>query len=311
MFLKSGYTAPTQEYFDSSEKVRFYTGLPSYDVLLIVFEHVAPHVPRRANVLDSFQEFVMVLIELRLNVPFQDLAYRFNISLSSVSRIFNSWITVMDARLSCFINWPDRKDHWKTMPMCLQYTFDRKVTVIIDCFEVFIEKPTNLLARVQTFSSCKHHNTIKVLIGITPQGAICFVSEAWGGRTSDKFLTENCRFLNNLCPGDTVMADHGFTITESVGLQQGKLIIPAFTMAKEQVDPLDVEPSRGIASVRIHVERVVGLLRRKYTILEGPLPTHFLSCNPTGPPESQVPIIFSYFKGLFCPCQLLSTYCAI
>ena len=75
MFLKSGYTAPTHEYFDSSEKVRFYTGLPSYDVLLIVFQHVAPHVPRRAKVLDSFQEFVMVLIKLRLNVPFQDFFF--------------------------------------------------------------------------------------------------------------------------------------------------------------------------------------------------------------------------------------------
>ena len=69
-FVKPGYKAPTQEYFDSSEKVRFYTGLPSYDVLLIVFEHLAPHVPRRAQILDSFEEFVMVLIKLRLNVPF-------------------------------------------------------------------------------------------------------------------------------------------------------------------------------------------------------------------------------------------------
>ena len=88
----------------------------------------------------------MVLIKLWLNVSFQDLACRFNISLSSVSRIFNSWMTVMDARLSCFINWPDRKDFWKTMPMCFQYAFGRKVTVIIDCLEVFIEKPTNFLS---------------------------------------------------------------------------------------------------------------------------------------------------------------------
>lgn len=42
MFAKTGYKAPTQEYFDSLEKLRFYTGLPSYDVLLIVFEHVTP-----------------------------------------------------------------------------------------------------------------------------------------------------------------------------------------------------------------------------------------------------------------------------
>lgn len=50
-----------------------------------------------------------------------------------------------------------------------------------------------------------------------------------GGRTSDKFLTENCGFLEKLLPGDMVMADCGFTISESVGLKQAKLEIPAFT----------------------------------------------------------------------------------
>lgn len=212
----------------------------------------------------------------------------------------------MDARLSFFIKWPDREHLWKTMPMCFQYTFGRNVTVIIDCFEVFIEKPTNLLARAQTFSSYKHLNTIKVLIGITPQGAICFVSEAWGGRTWDKFLTENCGFLNKLCPGNTVMADRGFTITESVGLQQGKLLIPAFTRGKEQLHPVDVEQSRRIASVRIHVERVIGLLRRKYTILEGTLPTHYLSCSPNGPPECQVPTIDRILRV----CSTLVNFCS-
>ena len=53
-----------------------------------------------------------------------------------------------------------------------------KITVIIDCFEVFIDRPSDLLARAQTFSSYKHHNTIKVLIGISPQGTITFASEA-------------------------------------------------------------------------------------------------------------------------------------
>ena len=96
----------------------------------------------------------------------------------------------------------------------------KNITVIIDCFEVFIEKPTSLLARAQTFSSYKHHNNIKILIGITPQGTVSFLSETWGGRTSDKYLTENCGFLNKLLPEDIVMADRGVTITERVGLQQ-------------------------------------------------------------------------------------------
>ena len=72
-----------------------------------------------------------------------------------------------------------------------------KTTIIIDCFEVFIERPSNLLARSQTFSNYKHHNTVKVLIGITPQGSICFTSKA-SGRTSDKYLTEKCGLLNYL-----------------------------------------------------------------------------------------------------------------
>jgi hypothetical protein len=81
-----------------------------------------------------------------------------------------------------------------------------------------------------------------------------------------------------------VMADRGFTITESVALKHAKLVIPAFTKGKAQLDPIDVEHTRGIASVRIHVERVIGLLRWKYTILESTLPTDFLSHRENEPP---------------------------
>ena len=113
-------------------------------------------------------------------MPLQDLAYRFKVSHSTVSQIFSSWLVVIDIRLFPLISWPEREQLWRTMPQCFMYYFGKKVTVVIDCFEVFIEKPTNLLARTQTFSSYKHHNTIKLLIGITPQGTVSYVSEAWG-----------------------------------------------------------------------------------------------------------------------------------
>ena len=190
----------------------------------------------------------------------------------------------MDICLSCLISWPEREDLWRTMPQCFQYSFGKKVTVIIDCFEVFIDRPTNLMARAQTFSNYKHHNTAKILIGITPQGTISFVSEAWGGRTSDKFLTENCGILKNLLPGDLILADCGFTVHESVWYYGAELNIPAFTRGKDQLDPVDVETTSGIANVRIHVEHVIGTLRQKYTILQSTLPTDFLTSNINGPP---------------------------
>ena len=289
--------APKQRPFVESElrnddkKVNFYTGLPSFEILNTVFNQIERFVTRKSQLLTPFQEFVLTLMKLKLNMPLEDLAYRFNVSVPTVSRVFQAWMTVMDKRLSSFIKWPERENLWRTMPQCFQFSFGKKTTVIIDCFEVFIDRPSNLLARAQTFSSYKHHNTVKVLIGITPQGTISFVSKAWGGRTSDKFLTENCGIMEKLLPGDLVMADRGFTIHESLVFKQAELAIPAFTRGKDQLDLVDVEKTRGIANVRIHVERVIGLLRRKYTILSGTLPIDYLICNMNGSQEMATPMI--------------------
>ena len=93
------------------------------------------------------------------------------------------------------------------------------------------------------------------------------MSEAWSGCTSDKFLTENCGFLNNLTPGDLVLADRGFTVCEEVWCHQVELNILAFTKGKNQLDPLDVEETHKIANICIHVEHVIGILRQKDTVL--------------------------------------------
>ena len=280
------------EFANKEDKVRFYTGLPSFDILNTVFLHVSRHVSRDTLTLTKFQEFALTLMKLKLDMPLKDLAFCFGVSLSTVSRVFSSWMIALDVRLSPLVSWPDQEDLWRTMPQCFQDSFGKKVTVIIDCFEVFINRPSGLYARAQTFSSYKNHNPVKVLIGIKPQGSISFVSKAWGGRTSDKFLTENCSILKNILPGDLVLADRGFTKQESLMFHQAQLAIPAFTRVKDQLDPVDVERTRpGIANVRIHVERVIGLLRRKYSILSGILPIDFLICNLQGSKEEAVPMI--------------------
>ena len=154
-FTESATSKPfDKNYFrEDSGKVSFYTGLPTYEVLEATFNHVSPFVNRRTQSLTLFQEIVMVLMKLRLDVPHQDLAYRFGVSESTVSRTFAHWLLIMDVRLSSLIRWPERDELWKTMPNCFKFSFGNKRTVIIYCFEVFCVKPTNLLARAQTFSS--------------------------------------------------------------------------------------------------------------------------------------------------------------
>ena len=160
--------------------------------------------------------------------------------------------------------------------MCFRNHFGANIAVIVDCFEISINKPKNILARAQTFSSYKHHNTVKFLIGITPQGVISYISKGWGGCSSDKFLTENCDFLDNLLPGDIVMADRGFDIGGSVALYCVKVKIPSSTKGKRQLSSLDVEQSQCIAAVRILVERVIGVVQNKYSLLQETLPLDLL-----------------------------------
>ena len=54
------------------------------------------------------------------------------------------------------------------------------------------------------------------------------------------------------------------------------MLIPAFTRGKSHLSAKEVEVSRKIASVRIHIERVIGLLKNRYTISQGILPLRLL-----------------------------------
>ncbi len=96
-----------------------------------------------------------------------------------------------------------------------------KCVCILDCFEIFCERPRDLMARAQTYSNYKHHNTIKFLIGITPPSVISYVSKGWGGQVSDKHLTEQC-ILQHLLPGDQILADRSLMLQTQWGITAQK-----------------------------------------------------------------------------------------
>ena len=214
--LKLSNTHKREEFEGDDEKVNYFTGLPKFSVLLCLFSFIESYLPIKPT-LDSFQLMMLCLMRMRLNLPMQFLAYEFGVSLSSVSRYFTEVVNVMFERLKpAMIRWPDRDQLRKTMPMQFRAHFGTRVAVICYCFEIFIERPSNLLARASTWSTYKSNNTAKYLIGISPQGITTFISKGWGGRTSDKFVCENCGFLDNILPGDLILVDRGFDIAESV-----------------------------------------------------------------------------------------------
>ena len=102
------------------------------------------------------------------------------------------------------------------------------------------------------------------------------MSKGWGGRATDQHITENCGILRHLLPGDQILADHGFNIEAAVSLYCAEVKIPPFTKGKKQLSKCEEDNARELSRVRIHVERVIGLLRQKYTILEGTLPINVI-----------------------------------
>ena len=161
--------------------------------------------------------YLLTLMKIRLNTSNYDLRrFTFCVHVTTVSRNLTKWIQLMDTQLSSSIQWPEKEQLQKTMPWCFRLHYGLKVPSIIDCFELYIEKPGDLMSKAVTWSTYKHHNTVKFLISVTPQGTVSFVSKGYGGRVSDEFITEHYGYLDNLQPGDLVLADCGFIVEYSM-----------------------------------------------------------------------------------------------
>ena len=65
------------------------------------------------------------------------------------------------------------------------------------------------------------------------------------------------------------MANLRLNICEDNSLHGVNLNLLSFTCGVSQLSQMEVEFSQRFAKIRIHVERVISLLKNKYTILQG------------------------------------------
>lgn len=82
----------------------------------------------------------------------------------------------MSRKLGFLVRLSDREIIRQTVPLVFKTYFPR-LTGIMDCFEIFTERPKRLLAGQQMYSHYKKHSTVKVLIVCSPNGAINFMSK--------------------------------------------------------------------------------------------------------------------------------------
>lgn len=195
----------------SDKTVKFHTGLVSKVMFTALLQLVLSiWIPTAKTRLNPQQQFIMVLMRLRLGLLTKDLAGRFGISAGSVSEVFHAWVDVLAVNMKKFVIWPSRKALRSHQQKAFRDSLFEKVRGIIDYTEIFIQRPTYMTSRSQTYSHYKHHNTVKLLVVVSPSGAISFVSKSWGGRVSDKKLTLHGGLLDKVEEGGLFLVDRGF-----------------------------------------------------------------------------------------------------
>lgn len=146
---------------------------------------------------------------MKTGLSFSALSVLFGVHRSTISRIFVYMLNHISAATAKFVYWPSKQAVQGTMPKCFHQKYS-DTRVIIDCTEFRIDVPSKVDDRVWIDSNYKKGFTAIVLIGITPEGFICFKSKVAGGRKSDSLITIESGLLNLLEKGDKILADKGF-----------------------------------------------------------------------------------------------------
>ncbi len=146
----------------------YYTGL-QLAMFMVLFKYLVPNeyespvtfTHRRSDIgaLSIIDQLFLVVCRLRNGFHVKDLAFRFHISVQSVSVVFNGWIKYMYRQLGYLSWWPRRDIIISNMPDTYRQDFPRCLA-IIDCTELKTEKPSSLLCQSQCYSDYKSTTTL-------------------------------------------------------------------------------------------------------------------------------------------------------
>lgn len=227
----------------------------------------------------KIDDIILTLEKIKHDQSFIILGDEYGMSSSSACNIFNKTVRILAHFMKHLVFWPSADTIKLALPIPFRARYN-DIQSIIDCFEVEIQKPSNPIHQAMTWSNYKKCNTIKFLISSTPDGTINYISEGFGGRTSDALIVQHSGYLEYLPEGCSVMADRGFKHIEHLIIKKGcTLVRPPSVSGSEKQSKSEVLETKRIASLRIHIERVINRIR-EYALLSphAALSLSFLRC---------------------------------
>ena len=202
---------------------------------------------------------VFTLVRLHHCPTLDVLCDWFGISHASGNKIFITWILFLEKDLGFLIKFATLSQmEGISRPQC--YAELKNLRAVIDCTELYIDKPSRPSSQRNTYSHYKSRNTFKVFVSQSPICHFNFVSNAYSGPISDKEIVQKSGFLDFLEEGDLVMADKDFKIQDLLAVRGVRLMAPPI-MRKDNVSAYASTLTRRVATKRVHVERMIRKLK--------------------------------------------------
>ena len=270
----------------NSARLSFYTGFPdtaAFDAFFNFIKLMAVrmdykgtgkvkegHKTGPSRKLSLIDEFLMTCMRLKVGLLEVDLAERFQVSVTTVSRTVVTWVCLLHSVLTQDISfWMERHEVDTLMPppafINLGYS---DVRIILDATEIRIERPSHPQIQRSTWSEYKHGNTLKGLVGISPNGCVTFVIWRLYLRHT---VNSTIWLLHKLTAGVAIMADRGFDMRHETSKEGIRLYIPPFTRGRKALSYVDAKDTRTIACLRIDVERAIRRMKSFHILNGSPL----------------------------------------
>ncbi|XP_078515803.1 uncharacterized protein LOC144781052 [Lissotriton helveticus] len=224
-----------ERFSNDSNMIYFYTGFMDYVTLKAFFVSLRPSSANAVvwkqcqhdaetivkdggsseETLSLIDQFFLFLCKVRQGFPEEDLAIRFNVSQSTVTKMIITWANYLYILFRDFVSWPSRESIDKHMPAIFQATYPR-ARVILSCIELKVQASSFPNPLAKSVSVQNKYTAFKGLLGISPHGEIIFKSPLYSGSTSENEITKLSGILELLEPNDIVIAATQFAIQEDL-----------------------------------------------------------------------------------------------
>lgn len=212
-------------------------------------------------------QILLAVIWLRQYPTNEVLAFLFGVSDSTVSRIVNRLVPLLEASGKDTMRMPDPgRKHRKELDALLKEM--PELVVIIDTFEQKVQRCKDRKEADTHFSGKKKQHTLKPQVAVNEHdGTVCDVGESVVGPTADLTLLKQSGLLNRLPEGVGAIGDLAYVgIAEAHPQHLGAA--PRRKPRGKDRPPEDVSFNRAFSKRRITVEHTIGRMRRYQSLAQ-------------------------------------------